>query len=158
MNRGPLRKSTTQRLLLLLFVGCLTSQQHESVSQGRICSDNFTCCHTEIEVADPTLHLTQSQYTDTGHTSPSTDPIMPARHLAGWPLECQFLSHWHDSTPDKSRCKWDLNPGSSALEVDAISTRPMRRSHSKDSVSYYKKTLHEGNRSDLVPNHFDSLR
>ena len=25
-----------------LFVGCLTSQQHASVSQGRICSDNFT--------------------------------------------------------------------------------------------------------------------
>ena len=31
------------------LIGCLTSQQHASVSQGRICSDNFTCCHTEIE-------------------------------------------------------------------------------------------------------------
>ena len=29
-----------------LLVGCLTSQQQASVSQGRICSDNFTCCHT----------------------------------------------------------------------------------------------------------------
>ena len=57
------------------FVACLTSKQHASVSQGRICSDNFTCCHTEIEVADPTFYLTQSQYTDTGPTSPSTDPI-----------------------------------------------------------------------------------
>ena len=28
-------------LLLLLFVGCLTSQEHASVSQGRICSDKF---------------------------------------------------------------------------------------------------------------------
>ena len=63
--------------LLLLFVGCLTSQQHARVSQGRICSDNCTCCHTEIEVADPTLHLTQSQYTDTEPTRPSTDPISP---------------------------------------------------------------------------------
>ena len=36
---------------------------------------NFDCCHTEIEVADPTFHLTQSQYTDTRLTSPSTDPI-----------------------------------------------------------------------------------
>ena len=62
---------------LLLFVGCLTSQQQPSVSQGRICSDNFTCCHTETEVADPTFYLTQSQYTDTGPTSPSTDPISP---------------------------------------------------------------------------------
>ena len=60
-----------------LLVGCLTSQQHASVSQGRICSDNFTCCHTEIEVADPTFYLTQSQYTDTGPTSPSADPITP---------------------------------------------------------------------------------
>ena len=60
-----------------LFVGCLTSQQHASVSHGRICSDNFTCCHTEIKVADPTFYLTQSQYTDTRPTSPSADPIMP---------------------------------------------------------------------------------
>ena len=60
-----------------LLVGCLTSQQHASVSQGRICADNFTCCHTEIEAADQTFHLTQSQYTDTGPTSPSADPIMP---------------------------------------------------------------------------------
>ena len=41
-----------------MFVGCLTSQQQTSVSQGRICSDNFTCCHTEIVVADQTLYLT----------------------------------------------------------------------------------------------------
>ena len=60
-----------------LFVGCLTSQQQASVSQGRICSDNCTRCHTEIEVADQTFYLTQSQYTDTGPTSPSTDPITP---------------------------------------------------------------------------------
>ena len=64
-------------LFVCLLVGCLTSQQHASVSQGRICSDNFTCCHTEIEVADQTFYLTQSQYTDTGLTSPSADPITP---------------------------------------------------------------------------------
>ena len=29
-------------------VGCLTSQQHDSVSQGRICTDDFSCCHTEL--------------------------------------------------------------------------------------------------------------
>ena len=34
---------------LLLFVGCFTSQQHASVSQGRIYSDKFTCFHTEKE-------------------------------------------------------------------------------------------------------------
>ena len=37
---------------------------------------NFTCCHTEIEAADPAFYFTQSQYTDTGPTSPSADPIM----------------------------------------------------------------------------------
>ena len=62
---------------VLLFVGCLTPQQHARVSQGRICTDNCTCCHTEIEAADQTFHLTQSQYTDTGPTSPSADPITP---------------------------------------------------------------------------------
>ena len=61
----------------VVVVGCLTSQQHASVSQGRICSDNFTCCHTEIEAADQTFYLTQSQYTDTGPTIPSADPITP---------------------------------------------------------------------------------
>ena len=72
----------------LLLVGCLTSQQQASVSQGRICSDNFTCCHTEIEVADQTFYLTQSQYTDTGPTSPSADPITPApgRVATGMPI------------------------------------------------------------------------
>ena len=53
-----------------LFAGCLTSQQHARVSQGRICSDTVTCCHTEIEIADQTFHLTQSQHTDTRSTSP----------------------------------------------------------------------------------------
>ena len=63
--------------IVCLLVGCLTSQQHASVSQGRICSDNFTYCHTEIEVEDPNVHLTQSQYADTKPTSPSTDPMTP---------------------------------------------------------------------------------
>ena len=37
--------------LVCLFVGCFTSQRQASVSRGWICSDNFTCCHTEIQVA-----------------------------------------------------------------------------------------------------------
>ena len=60
-----------------LFVGCLTSQQQASVSQGRICTDNFMCCHSETKVADQTFYLTQSKYTDTGPSSPSADPITP---------------------------------------------------------------------------------
>ena len=106
-----------------MFVGCLTSQQHASVSQGRLCSDSFTCCHTETEVADPTFYLTQSQHTDTGPTSPSTDPITPgAWQGSHW----SHLSHWYDSTLKKSRRKRGSNPGSSALEADALTTRPTR--------------------------------
>ena len=60
-----------------LFVGCLTSQKHAGVSQGRICSDSCACCHTETEVSDQTFYLTRSQYTDTGPASPSADPITP---------------------------------------------------------------------------------
>ena len=36
-----------------------------------------TRCHTEMEVADQTFYLTQSQYTDTGPTGPIGDPITP---------------------------------------------------------------------------------
>ena len=61
-----------------MLVGCLTSQQHASVSQGRICSDSFTCCHTEIEVADQTFHLTQSQYTDTSGEGKLTKMVTTA--------------------------------------------------------------------------------
>ena len=64
-------------LLLLLFSGCLRSQQHASVSKEWMCSDICTCCHTKTKVADQTSCLNQSQYTDSGPTSPSADPIMP---------------------------------------------------------------------------------
>ena len=76
-RRTKKRRKSRARCCFVLLVGCLSSQQHASVSQGRICTDNFTCCHTEIEAADQTFHLTQSQYTDTGPTSPSADPITP---------------------------------------------------------------------------------
>ena len=62
---------------ICLLVGCLMSQQHASVSLGLICSDNFSCCHTEIEVADQTFYLTQSEYTDSRPTGPSADPVTP---------------------------------------------------------------------------------
>ena len=62
-------------LFVCLYVGCLTPLQHASVSRGRICSEKFTCYHTEKKVADQTFYLTQSLYTDTGPTSPIADPI-----------------------------------------------------------------------------------
>ena len=40
-------------------------------------SDNLTCYHAEMEIADQTYYFTQSQYTDTGPTISSADPITP---------------------------------------------------------------------------------
>ena len=56
-----------------------------SVSQGRICSDDCTSFHSEIEASDHTFFLTQSQHADTGPTSSSADPMKPGA--------CQG-SHW----------------------------------------------------------------
>ena len=107
---------------------CLTSQQHTSVSQGRICSDNCTCCHIEIELAGQTFHLTQSQYTDTWPTSPSVDPCTPGAWQG---------SHWGAKFLNPG-ASGDSNPGSSALEVDALTTRPMRW-----YITNWKKNPHE---------------
>ena len=91
-----------------LLVGCLTSQQQASVSQGRICTDNFTCCHTEIEAADQTFHLTQSQYTDTGPTSPSADPITPGAWQG---------SHWSANFEVTGMTRPRKNPGASGIRT-----------------------------------------
>ena len=90
------------------LVACLTSHQHASVSQGWICSDNFTCCHTEIEVADPTFYLTQSQYTDTGPTSPSADPITPGAWQG---------SHWSANFLVTGMTRPRKNPGASGTRT-----------------------------------------
>ena len=90
------------------LVGCLTSQQQASVSQGRICSDNLTCCHTEIEVADQTFYLIQSQYTDTGPTSPSADPITPG----AW-----HVGHWSANFEVTGMTRPRKNPGASGIRT-----------------------------------------
>ena len=48
-----------ERFVCWLFA-CSTSQQHASIAQRQICSDNRTCCHTEIETANKTFYLTQA--------------------------------------------------------------------------------------------------
>ena len=63
------------------------------VSQGRTCSDKFTCCHTEIKVAEQTFYLTRSRYTDTGPTSPSADPMTPdAWQGSHWGINFSVIS------------------------------------------------------------------
>ena len=115
LRRAPGR--LFQSLLVGWLVGCLTSQQHARVSQGRICT----------EVADPTFYLTQSQYTDTGPTSPSADPITPgAWQGSHWSVN--FFKSLVRLDPEKSRRKRDSKPGSSVPEANAFITRPARRS------------------------------
>ena len=89
-------------------VGCLTSQQQASVSQGRVCTENFTCCHTKIEVADQTFYLTQSQYTDTGPTSPRADPITPGAWQG---------SHWSANFEVTGMTRPRKNPGASGIRT-----------------------------------------
>ena len=61
-----------------MLVGCLSSQQPAKCISGTdFFSENSTCCRTETEAADQTFYLTQSQYTDTGPTSSSADPVTP---------------------------------------------------------------------------------
>ena len=43
-------------------------------------------CHTEIEVADETLYLSQSQYTDNGPTSSRADPTAQGRVATRVPI------------------------------------------------------------------------
>ena len=98
----------TKGLFVCWLVACLTSKQHASVSQGRICSDNLTCCHAEIEVADQTFYLTQSQYTDTGPTSPSVDPITPG----AWQGR-----HWSANFEVTGMTRPRKNPGASGFRT-----------------------------------------
>ena len=120
-----------------LLVSCLKSQQHARVSQGRICSDNFTCCHTETSCRSN--YLTQSQYTDTGPTSPSTDTVMPGA-WQGSHWSANFLVTGMTRPSKKSRRKRDSNPGSSALEKDASSLGQRGGTHSEAHRQRHRHT------------------
>ena len=77
------------------------------------------------QVAGQTFHLTQSQYTDAGPASPSAVPITPGA-LQGSHWSANFEVTGVTRPRKNSLRKWDSNPGSSALEADALTTRPTR--------------------------------
>ena len=79
---------------------------------------NFTYCYIEIEVANQTLHLNQSQYTDTGPTSPSTDPIKPG----AWQGR-----HW--SAKSLVRVDPGKIPSQAGLEPEIFRSRGGRLNH-----------------------------
>ena len=127
---GPQLRPDRLATLVCLLVA-LASQQHASVSQGRIYSDNCTCCHTEIEVADPTFYLTQSHYTDTGPTGPSAETLQrqaAGRAGTGVPI----LSHWYDSTRK--------NPSQAGFELRTFRFRGGRLNHlTNEAVGHSSK-------------------
>ena len=61
-----------------------------------------------IEVADPTFYLTQSQYTHTGPTSPSADPITPGAWQG---------SHWSANFEVTGMTRPRENPGASGIRT-----------------------------------------
>ena len=128
------------------LVGCLTSQQHASVSQGRICADNFTCCHAETEVADHTFYLTQSQYTDTGPTSPSADPIMPGAWQG---------SHWSANFEVTGMTRPGKIPSQAGFEPRAFRSRGGRLNH-KASEAVAEGNVHR-NKGNIDRNRRTSL-
>ena len=72
--------------------------------------------------------------TDTGSTSPSTDPIMSgAWQGSHWVPSFKSLV-WLD--PEKARRKRNSNPGSSAPEADSLTTRPARRWPAEETNHY----------------------
>ena len=62
----------------------------------------------EIEVADQTFYLTQSQYTDNGPTSPNADPITPGAWQG---------SHWSANFEVTGKTRPRKNPGASGIRT-----------------------------------------
>ena len=76
--------------------------------------------HTETKVADQTCRLTKSQFTDTGPTSPSTDPITPSTCRQGSHQRTNFKETGM-TQPGKSHTgKEGLNSKSSPFEADTF--------------------------------------
>ena len=118
------------------MVGCLKSQQHASVSQGRICSDNSTCCHTEIDVSEQTFYFTQSQYTDTGPTSPSAESILPG----AWQS-----SHWSANFEVTGMTRPRKIPLQAGLEPCIFRSRGGRLIHEANEAVRSRKMLNKVN-------------
>ena len=89
-----------------------------------------------MDLADQTLYFTQSQYTNTAQTSPSADPITQGA-WQGSRWSARLLSHQYNWTRKKDpHGKLESKLGL-LLEVDALTTRPMRQSKTTELVNIY---------------------
>ena len=104
-------------------------------------SGTDTCCHTEIEVADQTFHLTQSQFTDTGPTCPSTDSIT----LGVWQG-----SHWSSNFEVTGMTRpLKKIPAEAELEPGIFRSRGGRLNHfANEAVDSERRTV---NLSEQIP-------
>ena len=59
MPPGEMSKLFCWKNVVSSLAECSSNMQ--SVSQGRICSDNCTCCHTGTKAAKPTRYFTVPQ-------------------------------------------------------------------------------------------------
>ena len=117
----------------LTFVGgllaCFTSQQHYTVSHGRICSDKCSCWHAEIEVADQTFFFPRSVTVYWHWADQSQRWLYIARRLAGQQLE----KHAFEVTGVTLRGKKIRGARGNRAQIflprqaDAFTTRPTRR-------------------------------
>ena len=78
-----------------------------------------------LEVADQTFSLTQSQYTDTGPTSPSADPITPG----AWQS-----SHWSSDFEVTGMTRPGKIPSQAGIEPRIFCSRGGRLNHSANEA------------------------
>ena len=124
--------------MLLLVVGCLTSQPHASISQERVCTGSSKCCHTETGVTDQTCYLIQSQYADNCPTILCTDPMTPAaRGRNHWSTNFFFFFFFlvTDMTgPVKSpRANAGMKPWACRSWGGRLSAKPTRQSTAREN-------------------------
>ena len=108
-------------------------------------SAHTMCYHTEIEVADQIFYPTQSQYTitDNGPASPSADPITPGA-LQGSQWSANFEVTGMTQPRKITTEKVEIKPGSAALNMGTLVTRPTRWWSQDATKQFTKQTEGKG--------------
>ena len=119
-----MQKGSAEVCVYCLFA-CWTPQQNAKCIQGQILPDSCMCCHTGVWVACYGCWLIQSQYTDTGPTSPSTKHIL----LGAWQGSHQSSQSEVLGMTWRGRVGFDTM--SCAPKVDALSLGPRDRKQRK---------------------------